>query len=80
MVINNFERRSYNEKADIVLEGTDEFFEKIREIAAIARQYRETLREIAEIEGTDNNEDEIAEILQERASKGKAGAIRKDKA
>ena len=47
-----------------------------RSIAAIARQYRETLREIAEIEGTDDNEDEIAEILQERASKGKAGAVR----
>lgn len=47
-----------------------------RSIAAIARQYRETLREIAEIEGTDENEDEIAEILQERASKGKAGAVR----
>ena len=47
-----------------------------RSIAAIARQYRETLREIAEIEGIYDNEDEIAEILQEREANGKAGAVR----
>lgn len=47
-----------------------------RSIAAIARQYRETLREIAEIEGMEEANDEIAEILQERKSDGKAGAIR----
>ena len=45
-------------------------------IAPISRQYRETLREIAEIEGMEEADDEIAEILQERKSDGKAGAVR----
>jgi phytoene/squalene synthetase len=49
-----------------------------RELAAIARQYRETIREIEEIEGAESNEDEIAEILQKRDSDGKAGAVRKN--
>jgi hypothetical protein len=34
-----------------------------KEIASIARQYRETLREIEQIEGADNGEDEISKIL-----------------
>lgn len=34
-------------------------------IAPLAKQYRETLREIEEIEGADND-DEIARILSER--------------
>ena len=36
-----------------------------KEIASIARQYRETLREIEEIEGDDGEEDELARILGE---------------
>ena len=35
-------------------------------IAAIAKQYRETLREIEEIEGAEQNDDDIAEIISER--------------
>lgn len=50
-----------------------------RTIAAIARQYRETLKEIEEIEGVGGNEDEIESILNERSSSGKAGAVRKDR-
>ena len=50
-----------------------------RTIAAIARQYRETLKEIEEIEGVGGNEDEIESILNERSSNGKAGAVRKDR-
>lgn len=42
----------------------------------LAKQYRETLCEIEEIEGADNNGDEIAEILSERGAAGKAGAVR----
>ena len=34
----------------------------IKSMAALARQYRETIREIEEIEGTDD-EDEISSIL-----------------
>ena len=50
-----------------------------RTIAAIARQYRETLKEIEDIEGVESNGDEIEDILSERTSNGKAGAIRKDR-
>lgn len=35
-------------------------------IAAIAKQYRETLKEIEEIEGAEQNDDDIAEIISER--------------
>lgn len=48
----------------------------IRTLAALARQYRETIREIEEIEGAANNDDEIAEILSERDAAGKASAVR----
>ena len=48
-------------------------------IAAIARQYRETIREIEEIEGTADDGDEIAKIMQERGDSGKPGAVRKDR-
>lgn len=47
-----------------------------RTFAAIARQYRDTLREIEEIEGTENGDDEIANILQRRTDYGKPGAVR----
>ena len=34
-----------------------------RDLAGLAKQYRETLKEIEEIEGVDNDEDEIDSIL-----------------
>lgn len=50
-----------------------------RSYAALARQYRETIREIEEIEGVTDDGDEIAEILAGRAADGKPGAVRKDR-
>lgn len=47
-----------------------------RSIAPLAKQYRETLREIEEIEGAEANDDDIAGILSEREAAGKAGAVR----
>ena len=47
-----------------------------KELAALARQYRETLKEIEEIEGAQQNDDDISEILSERAAAGKSGAVR----
>ena len=47
-----------------------------KEVASLARQYRETLKEIAEIEGAEQNDDDISEILSERAAAGKSGAVR----
>lgn len=45
-------------------------------VAGIARQYRETLREIDEIESAKEDNDEIASILQKRSDNGEAGAVR----
>lgn len=47
-----------------------------KELPQLARQYRETLKEIEEIEGTAGNDDEIANILQRREDNGNAGAVR----
>lgn len=52
--------------------------ESNRDLAALARQYRETIKEIEEIEGTDGT-DEITEILGKRDAAGKPGAVRKDR-
>lgn len=45
-------------------------------VASLARQYRDTIKEIEMIEGTDNNDDDIAELLSGREADGKAGAVR----
>ena len=47
-----------------------------KELAALARQYREALKEIEEIEGAETDGDEIAEILSGREADGKPGAVR----
>lgn len=47
-----------------------------KELASLAKQYRETLREIEEIEGADDDGDEIAELLSSRESAGKPGSVR----
>ena len=50
-----------------------------RTYAALAKQYRDTLREIEEIEGAGSDDDEISKILTERADNGKPGAVRKNR-
>ena len=45
-----------------------------RTYAQLAKQYRETIKEIEEIEGNQGGRDEIAESLKE--SDGKPGAVR----
>ena len=47
-----------------------------RDMASLARQYRETLKEIEEIEGADDNDDDIGQLLAQRDADGKAGAVR----
>lgn len=46
----------------------------------LARQYRETIREIEEIEGGGIPDDEIGDILANREENGKPGAVRKNRA
>jgi len=50
-----------------------------RDLAQLSKQYRETIREIEDIEGAGDNDDEIGEILGNRAADGKPGAVRKDR-
>lgn len=51
----------------------------IQYAASLAKQYRETIAEIEAIEGTETTDDEISEILQERAADRKSGAVRKNR-
>lgn len=47
-----------------------------RDMAQLSRQYRETLREIDEIEGGVDPDDEIAQILSDVDADGNARAVR----
>lgn len=49
-----------------------------RDLAQIAKQYRETLREIEDIKGVSDNDDTIGELLKARKADGKSGAVRKN--
>lgn len=51
-----------------------------RDLAQLSKQYRETLKEIEEMEGATKDNDEIGELLAERAADGKPGAVRKNRA
>lgn len=48
-------------------------------VAPIAKQYRETLREIDELEGQKGNNNDISDILRKRQIDGLPGAIRQNK-
>ena len=54
--------------------------ESTRDLPALSRQYRETIKEIEEIEGVKDDGDEIADLLAGRAADGKPGAVRKSRA
>jgi hypothetical protein len=45
----------------------------------LARQYRETIKEIEEIKGVKDSDDEIGAILSGRQADGKPGAVRKNR-
>lgn len=47
--------------------------------AQLAKQYRETIYEIEEIEGMNDTDDELGRILSERDADGKPGAVRPDR-
>lgn len=60
----------------MLAEKLDEPLLQPKDIASIAKQYRETIAEIEEIEGVDDKDDEIGEILSERKADGKSGTVR----
>lgn len=45
-------------------------------MAQLTKQYRELAREIEEIEGAGNNDDELGELLAARSANGKSDAVR----
>lgn len=51
-----------------------------RVYASLAKQYREVIREIDEIEGGNDTDNEIEQIIEKRKADGRAGAVRKDRA
>ena len=64
----------------LVLAAAIDGYSDPKALPQLAKQYRETVREIEEIAGAANSEDELGEILGERAADGKPGAVRKDRA
>ena len=50
-----------------------------RELPSLAKQYRDTLREIEALEGMNKGDDEIGEILGRREAAGKSRAVRKNR-
>lgn len=50
--------------------------EDCRALPQLTKQYRETIREIEEIEGANDDTDEISAILTAREQDGKPGAVR----
>lgn len=48
----------------------------IKNLAPLSKQYRETIAEIDLLEGMNDTDDEIGEILSERKADGKSGSIR----
>lgn len=63
-----------------VLESAIFECESKRDLAALSRQYRETIKEIEELEGAEPTNDGIAEILAARKADGHTTAIRKNRA
>lgn len=50
--------------------------ESMRDLASLSKQYRDTIKEIEEIEGGETDDDDIDELLNSREADGKAGAVR----
>lgn len=50
-----------------------------RDLSQLTKQYRETIKEIEEIEGSEDNDDEIGALLSSRQADGKSGAVRKSR-
>ena len=64
--------------SELLAEKMDEV-KYTKDLPPLAKQYRETIREIEEIGGNVDTTDEISEILHSREVNGKSGAVRKNK-
>ena len=61
--------------AKVLASGIDEC-KDCRALPQLTKQYRETIREIEEIEGAKDDGDEVSKILAQREQDGKPGAVR----
>ena len=59
-----------------ILAGNIDSCEDARLLPQLAKQYRETIREIEEMEGVATDDDEVGAILAQRQQDGKPGAVR----
>lgn len=59
-----------------VLAANIDACEDARALPALAKQYRETVLELEQLEGATDNGDEIEKILAQRQQDGKSGAVR----
>ncbi len=79
-VTRNGDRLQQLENLALVLAGQMDECTKLQEGARLmpqlAKQYRETIREIEEIRGMEGTDDEIGEILSARKADGKPDAVR----
>lgn len=50
-----------------------------KSLPQLAKQYRETIREIEEIEGAADDGDEVSEIIKKRDADGQPGAVHKNR-
>lgn len=64
--------------AELLAEQMDKV-EYSKDLPPLAKQYRETIREIEELDGSEKETDEIGEILSGREADGKPGAVRKNR-
>lgn len=60
------------EKIDMCMEGEEES----KLLPQLSKQYRETVKEIEELEGMEDTDDEISKLLTQRSADGKSGAVR----
>ena len=61
--------------AKVLASGIDAC-EDCRALPQLTKQYRETIREIEDLEGGAQDGDEIGDLLAERRADGKPGAVR----
>ena len=59
-----------------VLAGSIDSCNDPKALPPLAKQYRETIREIEDLEGGAQDGDEIGDLLAERRADGKPGAVR----
>lgn len=60
----------------LVLAKNIDSCEDARLLPQLAKQYRDTIREIEEMEGVPRDDDEVGVILAQRQQDGKSGAVR----